>query len=557
MNKKNKRINCVKDFEKFLVNENIYNDEILTEGAIIRAAKNLARTAGPTIKNKAIQSWPTFRNAAIQTVKHPIDTAGKITPDFVKNLFSRVTNDPVKKASIDAQLVNLRSTLENLKKVALDKISKQTKPLQIKLKQLKAERDQLDKILSKSENAVQRKRFNELVSTISKLEDQILKKTESINSQLNIELAPIQSQINTLLGTLTTKRKITVPGRRWVRFLYTKPSSNSSEITKELRALEKSLINANPHERGLILDEINAKKQQLWKLWSADAGRERSILRALGISAGAGGMYGYAATSSEKNKEYNEMMRKLDPNAPKKGFFDTLKATTKYAKDMISMPFNSTKAVSEKFFSLLGAAKTPEDFEKIFSMIYALDLSNIESRKIRKDVLDSMPFLTRLKYFMYEKSKRAKNIVTNATNMPTAAKVGLGAAGLAGGALAANEIRKQIALNKAKVYGCDTIEDPTKKLQCEIMVAKENIKEYKKFLSKCYDSNNPESCVKIYSQKVKDEEAKLANLTNQFNSQNKPKSIATTRPSENKPKKSKKTKSKSKPKKSKEPKRLN
>ena len=120
-----------------------------------------------------------------------------------------------------------------------------------------------------------------------------------------------------------------------------------------------------------------------------------------------------------------------------------------------------------------------------------------------------------------------------------------------------NEIKKKIALNKAKVNGWYTIEDPDKKLRCEIMVVKENIKEYKKFLSKCYDSNNPESCVKIYSQKVKDEEAKLANLTNQFNSQNKPKSIVTTTPQENKPKKSKKTKSKSKPKKNKEPKRLN
>ena len=521
MNKKNKRINYVKDFEKFLVNENIYNDEILTEGAIgpyIGRAINAGKSKLPALASK----YASARNAVIHAAQHPIETLKK-SPDFIANIFSRRELDPVKYKRI-------KDSIEKLENIIYDNMPQNFRSL--------PKNQQMD-----------------MLRRIKNSTGGTPKEIAVRRAMLNIDR---YNQLTPLIRQSTVGRS----AKNFLKHLTTVQNPNvnikqiEDDIIKYSRILSSGLENGKPitkFRRSEITNLINTSKDDLMALGKniSTPGRKFSPGRVIKSGAGVGAVAGISAAGSEKNEDINAIKKGLNPWAFKRGIVGTGMDTISTLFWFAATPITASYKITLKTLNALNIVKTPDEFPKLFEQ-----LSNAP-KEVRDKIVPKLSWDIRAKYFIYEKSKRAKNLVTNAANMPTAAKVGLGAAGLAGGALVANEIRKQIALNKAKVYGCDTIEDPTKKLQCEIMVAKENIKEYKKFLSKCYDSNNPESCVKIYSQKVKDEEAKLANLTNQFNSQNKPKSIATTQPSENKPKKSKKTKSKSKPKKSEEPKRLN
>lgn len=595
MNKKNKRINCVKDLEKFLVNENIYNDEILTEGAIgpyIGRVINAGKSKLPALASK----YASARNALIHAAQHPIETLKK-SPDFIADRFSRLEMDPVRGKKLtdiikkyEDIIVSSNAKLDKRLNDILYNYSAQPsggKPIALIkdefIDALRTLQRKIDKTLPNSpERNTLVKQKDIIVSRIQNLDDIIDDITnrftriktlgtasnasnltaEEIAIIRDIENARRRLDVYTNMSPLVRKQRVGPGLWNFVKnhFATINKHPKVQEINDEIigytQILSTGLENNKPisqFRRAQIIDLINKKKDSLQKfgVGSDTPGLEPSLGKFLKSSAAWGTVLGLGAAGAEKNEDISAIKKGLNPWSFGRGFPGTISDTIGKLWWIAWSPMMGVKKITEKTLNTLNIVKTPDEFPKLFEQ-----LSNAP-KEVRDKIVPKLSWNIRSKYFIYEKSKRAKNLVTNVTNMPTAAKVGLGAAGLAGGALAANEIRKQIALNQAKVYGCDTIEDPDKKLKCEIMVAKENIKEYKKFLSKCYDSNNPESCVKIYSQKVKDEEAKLANLTNQFNSQNKPKSIATIQPSENKPKKSKKTKSKSKPKKSEEPKRLN
>lgn len=189
-----------------------------------------------------------------------------------------------------------------------------------------------------------------------------------------------------------------------------------------------------------------------------------------------------------------------------------LKGVGKAAAATVLVPAKLTSDMIG-YVAALTQVKTPGEMDNLFSKLYESD------RSLQKQVMSNprIKTSTKLRWKKYYATRKASDAVQSVKNAPKPVKIAAGAGALGAGAIGAGMLKREIDINRARVYGCDTIENPKQRLRCEYMVAKEDLKESKKFLSKCYDSNNPESCVKIYSQKIREAETKMLEAKKQLN----------------------------------------